>query len=408
MKRAIKVLSVLAVAAAMAWVASPAWASCPGSIPIAHHGNLAHPNGPGRILSTHPDVNGFFWEVGKGNPADGLGNDGNSNITGYPAFTNALALRQWIKGTSNDRFVSYDWFNFGIDNCVSVPSTSLNTVQQAAYVIDGNDEYAVLVVAGRLQPVANFDYDAVLTGLGPNSNDVPLVPRTVAPQLANVSIVDAGCVEADVLPAAAGLNMYTDAGGPYAGVVDVSGLALSNGGAPAACSPATGCHLTCIARNANLCWGGNTIVAASQSAPSCQFAPTIACTPGDPTACFGGAAGACLPGVTTPFGPPIVGGCTLIGGDLVDDNAIARATKSKGFTVFTWTATEFAVSHYNILDVTRGERQVNSNAIARKSNNDGTPTSYEFVATGSDIKGGKKFELEMVRTDGQTVRFPVE
>lgn len=114
------------------------------------------------------------------------------------------------------------------------------------------------------------------------------------------------------------------------------------------------------------------------------------------------------PVVTTPFGPPISGGCVLFFPDMLDDSAVARATKSRGFTIFQWDATQFAVSHYNLYDVTRGDRRINHDVIARLGNNDGSVTSYEFVATGRDIRGGKHFELEMVRTDGEKIRFAVE
>jgi hypothetical protein len=58
--------------------------------------------------------------------------------------------------------------------------------------------------------------------------------------------------------------------------------------------------------------------------------------------------------------------------------------------------------------VTRGERRINDQIIARKGANDGSVTFYEFVATGKEIRGGKHFELEMVRTDGQEILFPFE
>ena len=115
-----------------------------------------------------------------------------------------------------------------------------------------------------------------------------------------------------------------------------------------------------------------------------------------------------VPPVTTPFGPPIAGSCTFISGCIVNDHAVVRATKSHGFTIFRWEATQFAVSHYNLYDVTRRQRRINHDVIARLGNNDGAVTSYEFIATGADIRGGKRFELELVRTDGEEIRFTVE
>ena len=58
--------------------------------------------------------------------------------------------------------------------------------------------------------------------------------------------------------------------------------------------------------------------------------------------------------------------------------------------------------------MTRGERRINHDVIALRGKNDGSVTSYEFVATGRDIRGGKRFELEMVLMDGEKIRFTVE
>jgi len=409
MRRAIKVLSVLAVVCAMAWAGSPALATCGFQIPMIQGGLFGDP--PGALLNsgaTH--VNGFFWELGFGDPADGAGNDSNSLVSGWPAFTQADPLLRWIKGAPAAPAVDFDWGNAGVDNCISGGAANIVSTVLVYYVIDSNEDYAIMAAQGTSTPIAHNSLDLLVTGIGPNGNDVRMGARSVAPHVTGQTRVDANCLDGNVGPATDGMFMYSDAGGPYAGVVDTSGLTLMNGVTPEACDPGTGCHLTCIERNANLCWQNSAVAIASASPPSCAFAPTIVCDPSDPAnaACFGGAAGDCLPGVTTPFGPSIPGGCQAIGGDTVDDHAIARATKSRGFTVFTWNATQFAVSHYNVLDVTRGERRINHDVITRSGDNDGSVTSYEFVASGKDIRGGKSFVLEMVRTDGQTVRFPVE
>ena len=416
MRRAIKVLSVLATVCAMAWAASPSWASCPFSLPMLQGGRTGLP--PGALVNAGAtDVNGFFWELGFGDPADGLGNDGDSTITGHPAFTQASALLQWIKGAPAAPLVDYDWFNSGVDNCISGGAASIVSTVLVYYIIDSNEDYAIAALQGNPLPIPHSNLDDLVTGQGANGNDVVMSSRIngARPVLKNVTIVNDSCLDADVLPGAAGLNIVTDAGGPYAGVVDVNGLALDNGGTPETCDPNVGCHLTCINRDANLCWGGNAEAVAQQSpgASLCvggMFAG-FPCGPvADPSAFCEAFVGVCPPSppVTLAFGPPITGGCTAIGGPVVDDHAIARASKSRGFTVFSWDATQFAVSHYNLLDVTRGERRVNHDVIVRQGDNDGSVTSYEFVASGKDIRGGKRFELEMVRTDGQKLRFTVE
>lgn len=319
------------------------------------------------------------------------------------------------QGRAADPQVDYDWFNSGVEGCISGGSTAIATTVLVYYIIDSNEDYAIAALQGTNTPFPHNSLDLLVTGVGPNGNDVPMGPREVAPGLTNVTQVDCSCFDADVSPATAGMNLYFDAGGPYEGVVDVNGLSLSNNGSPETCDPTTGCHLSCVQRETNLCWEGNVLVVASQ-------------VPGDST-CVGGGldgfpcgpvddpndfcaalGGVCppVPPATTPFGPPIAGSCTFVPGCNVDNHAVARATKNRGFTIFQWEATQFGVSHYNLYDVTRRERRINHDVIARRGNNDGSVTSYEFVATGADIRGGKRFELEMVRTDGEKIRFAVE
>jgi hypothetical protein len=396
----------------MAWAASPVLANCPFQLPLVQGGDSGSP--AGFILSAGPDVNGAFWELGFGDPADGVGNDSNSLISGFPAFTSPTPDFRWIKldAASNNYKVNYNWFNNGVDGCISGGSGTIVTTVMVYYIVETGGNYAIAALQGTADfgPAQN-NLDLLVTGVGPNNNDVPLAPKSVAPQLANVTINDDTTITADVLPAAAGVNIFYDAGGPYAGVIDTKDLTLDQ---VPSCDPLAGCNGVTLNRDANVCWTGDVVAIASEAAGAAVCVGGVldgyACDPNNPADACLAFTGTCPPGpsVVTPFGPPIPGGCTAIGGPLVSDTAVFHATKSKGFTVFTWNATEFAVSHYNIIDVTRGERQVNEQPIARLSNNDGTPTSYEFVASGKDIRGGKTFELEMVRTDGQTVRFPVE
>ena len=415
MRRAIKVLSVLAAVCAMAWAGSPVLASCPFSLEMVQGGSLGDP--PGALLNNGAtDVNGFFWELGFGDPADGPGNDSNSIISGHPAFTQADPNLRWIKGAPAAPRVAYDWFNLGVDNCISGPSTAIASTVLVYYIIDSNEDYAIVAAQGTDVPVPHNSLDLLVTGLGPNNNDVQMGSRTVQPHITGFNIVSDSCLEADVGPAVDGMNIFSDAGGPYAGVVDVAGLGLMNGGVPEACDPEVGCHLTCIARDNNLCWGGDTLAVASQ-APGESFcvggaADTLPCGPlADPSNFCAAFNGVCppVPPVTTPFGPTIPGGCTAIGGPTVDDHAVARATRSRGFRIFRWEATQFAVSHWNLYDMTRrGGRRINDDVIARHGNNDGSVTRYEFVASRRDINRGRRFMLELVRTDGQTMEFAVE
>ena len=96
----------------------------------------------------------------------------------------------------------------------------------------------------------------------------------------------------------------------------------------------------------------------------------------------------------------------------IDDQVVSAAPiRERGFTAFRWEVTQFTVSHLNIVDVTnrgnKGERTINESPIARAGENDGSVQSYEFVAQQRDIRGGKLFEIGLVRTDGTVIRTPV-
>ena len=401
---------VLLLAAALGTWVSPVVANCPFQMPLLQGGSAGTP--AGFIRSIGPDVNGAFWELGYGDPADGAGNDCNSLICGFPAFTQPDPLLRWIKlSASSTRYkVDYNFFNAGTDGCISGGGAAIVSTVMVYYIVDTSGAYAIAALQGSPSPVPVSNLDLLVTGDGPNGNDVPLRSVGVTPRLANVQITDDYAIEADVLPAATGVNIYYDAGGPYAGVLDVSGLSLDQ--APG-CDPVTGCHAT-LSREQGACWEGEVHVIAHQELqPSfCQggLLDGYECDPDDPAAACLSFDGVCPPEepLVVPFGPPIPGSCLFVGGPLVDDSATAWATRSRGFTVFRWEASELAVSHYNILDVTREERRINPFPIGRRSDNDGTLVSYEFVATGAQVRGGRVFELEMVRTDGQSIRFPVD
>ena len=390
--------------------ASPAWASCAFSLPMLQGGDTGLPAGV--IASSAPEVNGFFWELGFGDPADGAGNDGNSLITGFPAFMHPDPLLRWIKGSSRNWEVDYDWFSPGVDDCISGGSPAVASTVLVFYILDSFGDYAIAALQGTSVPFAHYNLDLLVSGLGLNFNDVFMAKRELRPHVRFASNVSDICTRGEV---ASPLNLYFDAGGPYEGILDLTGLTLTNGGSPEDCDPAIGCLLDCMVRDASLCWEGEVQVVASQTEGTSNCAggslDGFPCGPvADPNGFCEMFGGTCPPPppIIVPFGPPIPGGCLFIGGPTVDDHAIARAIKNRGFTIFRWEATQFAVSHFHLYDVTRGERRINHDAIGRQGNNDGSVASYEFVAAGTDIRGGKRFELELVRTDGQKLRFAVE
>ena len=107
MRRAIKFLSVLATVCAMVWAASPVWGACGFNIPLIQGGVGSAP--AGRILNNGAtDVNGFYWELGFGDPVDGASQNADclASFCNYPAFTRALQGEQWIKGAPGNPFVN--------------------------------------------------------------------------------------------------------------------------------------------------------------------------------------------------------------------------------------------------------------------------------------------------------------
>ena len=311
MRTAIKVLWILA----MVWVVSPAWANCPFSLPMLQGGDTGLP--PGALLTAAADVNGFFWELGFGDPEDGLGNDGNSLVTGYPAFTHAIPSLRWIKGVSGAREVDYDWANNGVDNCISGGPSAIASTVLVYYILDSNDNYALAALQGTSTPVAHNTLDLLVTGVGANGNDVPLVSLTagVRAVLSNVVIVDSETMMADVAPAVEGINLFFDAAGPYDGIVSTEGMTLWSGGVQSACDPTTGCDGVLLGRGSTAVWDGFAQVIAYQSEGPvfCEGGVLDGSPCGsvdDPSGFCALQGGVCPPApvVTTPFGPPILGG----------------------------------------------------------------------------------------------------
>ena len=311
MRRAIKFLSVLATVCAMVWAASPVWGACGFNIPILQGGLGGNP--PGAILNagaTH--VNGFFWEVGNGDPIDNQGADCFNAFCNYPAFTRPLNGDRWIKGAPAAPLVNYDWRAQGTDGCIAGGAINTLSTAFAHYIIDSNDDYAIAVLSATDLATDTVDLDNLSTGEGANGNDIPMVALNGnAPQLENVTALSDTCAEGTVLPAACGVNAFSDLTGcdPYS-VIDVNLLTLLNDGTPETCDPNTGCHLNCIERDAFLCWQGDTLVIGSS-------------TPGSPICVGGGFGGSpCTPGDA---GDP----CIALGGVCPDAPPIITAM---GFT----------------------------------------------------------------------------
>lgn len=411
MKRGIRVLSAVAAVLALSWL--PAAAVCPFSSPILQGGAVGGAANEGEIITAAP-LGGHWWEAGFGDPAIPAGNDSAGLGVDLPA-----ADAVWVSRTTARGFpaISWDWTNGGSDGCLS---GGAGTGIMVAYLIDGGDDYAIVAVdPSALSPIPAHDFDDLVTGQGPNGNDVTLRDRTgsVKPFVTALAIIDDFSILADVGPAVAGVNYLTDAGGPYAGVVNTGGMSLlhripgGGGETPIpGCPENAGCNGVVLPRSREVCWdpGGSAAVAVGQ-----QGADVNACNggmfaglpcPDFEAFCITGV-GQCeiSPGPVTPYGPPIPGGCILIAGPTVSPTAITHATKSRGFTVFTWQVDEFGVSQYNVVDTTRGGRRLVNQMPIQATGGNGSLEEYSFAATGRDTKGGKTFVLEMHLTDGRII-----
>lgn len=318
MRRARRVFFSLAIVLLIAWLAypSPGWAVCSFSVPVAQGGALGRP--PGFILTVNPGdpVAGFWWELGMGDPALGAGNDLGSTEVAVPPASDAL----WITRAFGGPALSWNWTNAGTDGCISDGTTAGVMI---AYLIDGGDHYVIAAVDAVSTPVLAHDFDTVITGVGPNGNDLPMVSRTdgVAPQLSSqAGDPGSGDICADVAAAIAGVNVFYDAGGPYPGVVDTSNLSLVHripGGGdetPLSCDPETGCTDVCWSPARELCWQGDAGAIATEVVigGTCfgGILHGFPCDPDDPASNCVAFGGICVPELDRVFfGPALPGGC---------------------------------------------------------------------------------------------------
>ncbi len=240
--------------------------------------------------------------------------------------------------------------------------------------------------------------------------------------LQNVVIIDASTIMLDILPASAGFNYFDDGQGPYEPLLTTAGMTIPY------CPDDTGCQGALVPRDAeDLCWSGEAHVIGSIE-PADQFCD---CSPADDPICLAWAEGAicdCVeeffcetyggtcsggPPLLRAMGPPIPGGCVTFGGPtgeratLTKDRAVARATKLGAVITFHWEVAQFTVSHYNLLDVAHSDRRINHDPIAREGSNDGSTVHYAYVAESAQVRGARRFVLEMVLVTGERIRVPV-
>ena len=75
---------------AAGWAVAPALASCRVASPIHHGGLGGEPASSLLLAEPSAKLGGFLWELGKGDPADGAGNDASSFLSWYPVGPNEM------------------------------------------------------------------------------------------------------------------------------------------------------------------------------------------------------------------------------------------------------------------------------------------------------------------------------
>ena len=187
--------------------APPSGAACPFPSPVQQGGLLGRP--PGFVTGAGPHLGGYLWELGEGDPQDGFGNDGNSAAFGEPLGADRPFIRRDLGPGAS---VDWDWQNDGTDGCLG-EGAGRGTV--VVYLLDDESpqHYAVMVVEGSRRPVASHDLDRIVSGLGPNGNDVAMIPRELVPRIARVRNLGRGLARVDVRPPTTALNCYDDGAG---------------------------------------------------------------------------------------------------------------------------------------------------------------------------------------------------
>ncbi len=300
---------------------SPAAAYCPYSSPISQAGLMQQPSGTLLLPDPAAALGGFFWELGHGDPADGMGNDADSTLSGFPVGPGDAP---WIRRDLVPASIDWDWFFYGTDGCLSEGAGSGVMV---AYVLDNDPvgpNYALLAVAGSSTPAPGHDFDRINTAGGASGNFVSLQPLVLIPRVTQVTPVDASTVSVDVEAALASVNVQDDLGGsgPYPDLVDLSGVTsllhrLSGGGdetVVAGCVQ-VGCTGITMPAGRELCWEGSAVAVGHlvPGASTCEGSELhgFTCLPDYPDDACVLLGGICVtaPSVPVAMGPAIPGGC---------------------------------------------------------------------------------------------------
>jgi len=301
-----------------------------------------------------PPLFGTMWVQGLANPAALAGTD-SGLLTGDQADGN------WIVDFGIDptvRCIGIDWNDARVDGCPNfgapmwvVVSDSLNNAMVAS--VAGTSD-------GGSPPIGSFDFGLI-------SNGVPGVfgPGTRLGRAVLVNTAATGPSSVTLGVAALNIPEYFDTARPLPGVQ----LRGTSGGLPTVQS-GSGSHSIAVDKDSRLCWDI----------------------------------------VDTGFTAEL--GCVRVGGLTPSQNVQnAKVDLGKGKLNFSWdVSAQFDVLGFNIIqkNATKGtERTVNGSLIPINGMNDALAASYKFSAGRSELqatRGG--FEIEMVRTNGETSRTP--
>jgi hypothetical protein len=300
-------------------------------------------------------MSGNFWIQGQANPAFGSGTDAGT-------LAGTVADGDWLGdlGIDGNRCLAFDWNNPAADGC---PTGSA----PLWVVISDSANNAFIASNGGILNGASVEFDFSNTVNGDPAPIFGGATSGLTLQRAvhvNTASTAGGLVTLNV--AALAIPNYSETG---ARAIPGARLAGTNLGSPIAVTGAGGGPIT-VDKDSNLCW---------------EIVDT---------------------GVNIPVG------CVRVGGLTPSQNVQdAKVTLGKGKLNFSWdVSAQFDVLGFNIIQksATKGtERTVNSTLIPINGMNDAQAASYNFSAGRNELqatRGG--FEIEMVRTNGETSRTP--
>lgn len=368
MNRFLKVIAVAAAGFAVAWLApAQTWAGCPAGVPInTFSGGFVMGEAPVGVPFAG-SVGGTFWISGQGNdltgPGDttpGFGNDA-GGLAGFPLDPTPFVgwLVDFI-GDNSSRAAFWDFGSSGSDGCGDgVAGPPLVVVAR-----DDQNRFALMQVPPN--GAAQYDFDTLTNGV-PSPNGGIGAPMGRAVHATSSS--DLGStVQVTVGPLA--IPSYDDQGGARA-IPGTPRLRGRVGGVSSVVANGGGGGVVAVDADTDLCW---ELVDGS-------YTVTL--------------------------------GCLTVGGNTPSQNVVnGKAGFAKGGAAFTWDVTaQFDVLGFNVYqkNVTKGsERKINDGLIPISGENDATAESYKYVAPRSDLRAWKGgFEIELVRSNGETSRAPV-